>query len=548
MTKGGGTGPAEPASMTVLGYEHDKIVVYDTHRKIILYFKDGDLKPGALVAFGLAWLQETFPGRGAGGFDALVAADFLRRLATSRGPFDRSQVRGRGVCKVNNELVYHAGDRIFTGGVARPLPEGAGGIYLQAPALPVPADTTASSAEGAAILKLADGFGWEDQTSGILLAGWCALAPFSGALGWRPHIWITGGAGSGKSTVLRDFVLPLTNGSGLFVQGNTSEAGIRQFLKQDALPIIMDEAEQSDDGERKRMGDLVTLLRQSSSETGARTLRGTAGGNPMDFCVRSMACLASIQVGLRGQADIERFALLELVDGAHRPQQLQQAWQKQVLGLTRLREQNIGAKLHRRMMDQFPAFEKSLPAFRRACLEEFGSPRFVDQYAPLIAAAWVMANDGVAGDWVAENFMRRADWSARRPQAENDDPQQAWGMLLAALIRVEHRNLSVFDLIRLVVRANLNRDYGQDAKEAERLLRSHGLIVRLEPEAVLMIGRKTPVDTLLKDTPYRGDPAKLLARLPGAKPWPTTQTFSGVARRVTAVPLAKIEGLYDPEP
>ena len=42
--------------------------------------------------------------------------------------------------------------------------------------------------------------------SHLLLAGWVALAPVCGALGWRPHAWITGKAGSGKTTIMKRFV------------------------------------------------------------------------------------------------------------------------------------------------------------------------------------------------------------------------------------------------------------------------------------------------------------------------------------------------------
>ena len=48
------------------------------------------------------------------------------------------------------------------------------------------------------ILELAQQFQWDVQASGMLLAGWVALAPICGALDWRPHIWLTGGAGTGK--------------------------------------------------------------------------------------------------------------------------------------------------------------------------------------------------------------------------------------------------------------------------------------------------------------------------------------------------------------
>lgn len=61
-----------------------------------------------------------------------------------------------------------------------------------------------------------------------------------GALKWRPRIWLTSGTGSGKSTIQNDFVSFLMNGISVYAQGNSTEAGIRQHLKSDALPVLFD--------------------------------------------------------------------------------------------------------------------------------------------------------------------------------------------------------------------------------------------------------------------------------------------------------------------
>ena len=532
---------SESPLMKVLGFVGDQIVIYDRERANIRYVKDTDLRAPVLVAIaGLDWLSQNFPAAGNRGFDHIVAGDWLNRLAARRGHFDESQVRGRGASRVSGRLVFHAGDQLFTEAGIQSLTDIDDGIFPQAERLPIPSVEPATADEGALVLRLAHGFCWEDRTSALLLAGWCAIAPLCGVMGWRPHLWITGGAGSGKTTILNEFVLPLLDGCGLFVQGNTSEAGIRQKLRQDALPIVMDEGEQSDDRERGRMQDVVTLLRQSSSETGARTLRGTAGGKAMDFRIRSMGCVASIQIGLHHQADLDRFCLLELRT-AREGEAEQHAWRTHLSNLAVLRG-NLPGKLRRRMFDGYGRIERSLPAFRTACLQEFGSARFADQYGTLLAGAWVLVNDEVATEQAAKEFMRRRDWTRRRPERENDDAQQAWSAMLQALLWMNNKDYSVFELIRLVVDNKLARHTSVDAEEADRQLRNHGLIVRLEPDPVLLVGRGTKVAELLKNTPYRNDPAKLFERLPGAER-AGTQTFSGTTKRATKVPLSMVDGL-----
>jgi len=85
-------------------------------------------------------------------------------------------------------------------------------VYELAHQLVKPADTPTTDAEGQSLIDIAQGFRWVRQASAILLVGYVALAPFSGAILWRPHLWLTGGAGSGKSTILNQFVQPLMRG------------------------------------------------------------------------------------------------------------------------------------------------------------------------------------------------------------------------------------------------------------------------------------------------------------------------------------------------
>ena len=59
---------------------------------------------------------------------------------------------------------------------------------------------------------------------------------------WRPHVWLTASAGSGKSAILDRFIGILLESMALFPEGNTTEAFIRQQLRADAIPVIFDEA------------------------------------------------------------------------------------------------------------------------------------------------------------------------------------------------------------------------------------------------------------------------------------------------------------------
>ena len=96
---------------------------------------------------------------------------------------------------------------------------------------------------------------WKRPEGGVILAAWIALAPVSGALEWRPHLWMTGPAGTGKSWLMEHVCSKLLRGLSLYVQGATTEAGLRQKHR---------------DAEGQRHGD---------QQRNRRTRNGTHDGN-----------------------------------------------------------------------------------------------------------------------------------------------------------------------------------------------------------------------------------------------------------------------------
>ena len=129
---------------------------------------------------------------------------------------------------------------------------------------------------------------WEEPDHmGQLLAGWRVIAPVCGAMPWRPHLWLAGEAGSGKTWVVDNIIKPLIGQVALPVQSKTTEAGIRQTLRCNALPVIFDEAETQNEDDRKRMQLVLDLARQASSEDGAAIVKGSSAGKASMYRVRS---------------------------------------------------------------------------------------------------------------------------------------------------------------------------------------------------------------------------------------------------------------------
>lgn len=242
-----------------------------------------------------------------------------------RGIFDPAgKVFGRGAHRGplgGHELILHMGDRVLianpTASAAddRMIVKKAGTVTLRkrrlfypaASALPQPAQKPASQAEAARLLDKFKGYAFvNNKAAPLLLIGMVAQMYVCGALNWRSHIWLTAPTGSGKTT-LQDIIRACLGDWCLHCE-DTTEAGIRQMLGDDTLPVLIDEAEAHDRPER--LQTILNLVKKSSS--GAKIFRGGVDGKGTEFTGQSAFLLSSVlHAPLRGE-DRNRIAILEM--------------------------------------------------------------------------------------------------------------------------------------------------------------------------------------------------------------------------------------------
>ena len=195
-----------------------------------------------------AFWNKHFPG-GGGQPDWDKASDALMRECDRMGVFQPGRVRGRGAwLDEDGEFVIHLGDRLLAPGEKRyRAPDrytAEQKIYPRAQSLAGPStERVLTVEESRHILQLFVDLRWTHPAAGYLLAGWTALAPFCGALPRRPHILLTGASPSGKTTIVRRMIIPLLGEMLMAVDCGSNEAGIRQYMGADALPVIYDHAD-----------------------------------------------------------------------------------------------------------------------------------------------------------------------------------------------------------------------------------------------------------------------------------------------------------------
>lgn len=532
------------AYFTVLGYDHDRYYIFQHERRQISVYTKGDFSDSGLIELApLNWWEMNFPGD-KGGIEKKMAMNWLIRLAGARGIYDTSRIRGRGAWVDAGRMVFHHGGHLTVDGQPSEVTKITSRyVYELDRSLPEPAADALTSDEGEMLMDVASRFRWTKPGSAALLAGWVALAPLCGALKWRPHIWLTGGAGCGKSTVLNDFVHLLLAGHDVFAQGNSSEAGIRQTLKADALPVLFDESEQNNDREQARVQGILALIRQASTESQARTLKGTAGGDSMSFHIRSMFCLASIQVGIQHQADVERLAVLSLRPKREDPDP-EKTWAEISAGLRTLAaDETLPARLLRRSLDLLPVTLKNVKVFSDAATRVFGSVRDGDQYGTMLAGAWSLTSTRVATAEEAEEMIGGYDWSEHRDGSDTDESERAFAALLESHIRLQGgAEVTVYELVRRA--AGYSAD-GTNIEEvgADSVLQRYGMkVARREGKWRLVLSNNSQeLRRLLSGSPFEADLRGLLLRLPGSdradnKP----QRFNGVPAKCISVPLAAV--------
>jgi putative DNA primase/helicase len=463
----------------VMGFDKDEYFIYDRAKKQVLRRTSRNLgKAGLLELAPLQDWEMNFPptSPGSGRFDDLMATRHIYDLAHAKGVYNPAMLRGRGAWIDGGRMVYHCGDRLFVDG--RPTDLGkleSRYLYERGLSLPAPTADPLSDEDGQRIARLVNRFGFSKPDAGKLLAGWIFLAPVAGALRWRPHVWVFGPAGSGKTTLLENFVAMLLGENKVFSQGDSTEAGLRQTLKSDALPLMIDESEANEDEARARVQKTLVMLRQASSRSEAKTLRGTVNGQAQAFHIQSMALLGSIAVAISEKADNDRFCRLEL-KGGNGSAVARDEWAVTVQMLADLRaDRPMPQRLLARGIALFSVLERNVELFIRAATAKFGSPRHGDQYGTLLAGWWTLQHSAPATAGDAERVLAQFNWADELGEHAESDGEKCIRLLCNAQIRggggesYPVRTLLARVVGQSVVGVSLTSD------EARRLLNDNGI-------------------------------------------------------------------------
>jgi putative DNA primase/helicase len=491
----------------------------------------------------LDYWEKHYPAKN--GVDWDMATNALIGLCCKKGVFDASQIRGRGAWYDNKKTVIHTGKNLIIDGDTYPLTTNSvSKIYTASIPMEMDADVKPLNNHDAHdFVEICEMLSWERSINALLYAGWIALSPICGALNWRPHIWITGGAGTGKSWIQSNLTLRMLGNIAVNVQGNTTEAGVRQFLGNDARPVIFDEAESDDFSSSQRIQGILQLARQASSETGGEIIKGSAGGIVSTYRIRSMFAFSSIGIGVKEYSDKTRVSILALkIDQEKTAQERNQEFQNlESRIIDRLTDDYVAA-FRARAISLIPAIRANAKTFAKAGNDILGSQRMGDQIGALLAGAYSLFSAKIISLTDAKTFIKKNNFEQEKQETSNDDDAtECLQTLMGTKAKIQNE------------RGNFDSTYGElvgivsgseksefiSIKNAKDALKSCGILVKNSGDEILIAPKHQAIKNAYKRTKWETCLTPTLLRIPGAEN-STPRKFNLFSLRTIRIFLTKV--------
>jgi putative DNA primase/helicase len=529
---------------TILGYNQETYYYYPHDKRQIFALSGASHSLNNLLQ--LASLEEWERELSGGGVKisasqiATHAANALFRIAHKRGVFtEENKVRGCGAWLDSGRRMLHCGDVIYIDGIPTdPKDVISQYVYVAAPKLLKPSNKPLPASEAHKLRTICEMPTWETKLSGSLLAGWLVIAPMCSMLPWRPHIWITGEAEAGKSTILDRIIKPTLGAVALNVDGGTTEPAIRTMMGYDGRPIIYDEAESETMNQRSTMEGVLALARKASS--GAVVAKYGQRSFKAQFC----ACFSAINPGVTAFADESRISMLSLKKNRSAN------GQKEYEALLNMIADTITPDFQRgllaRTVANMPVLLQNIEVFRKAARTVLNAARIADQLAPMLAGLYLLGSDKVIDIDKAEEWIAAQDWTLNTAIAQEPDSVRLIRHISTSIIRTTQRqgggmDYSVGQMIDACVntRDDINRDF------AERNLRMYGIIARRE--GVDISQRNHNLGRLLRNTQWEVNWHRALSDIQGAEQRQKTYFQPGDQQRAVRIPIKYFVEEVEPE-
>jgi putative DNA primase/helicase len=529
----------------MLGYDKDensRLVYYffSFDAKAVIKLSPSSINKANLMMLApLTYWENEFPGAGKNRFDADSATQYLMLNSHKVGTFKDKFIRGRGAWIDNSKIVIHTGDSLIVDKQIVPLSAMKSRyVYEINERLGFGTSQPLNTKESAKLIEKAKWLLWDREINAYLLAGWCVIAPFCGVLSWRPHIWVTGPAGSGKSWVMDNFVKRLLGDTAVVVQGKTTEAGVRGLLQNDARAVLFDESDVDSHNDKERVQNILSLARSASYHDGGVIGKGTQSGASRTYTMRSCFAFSSIGVHVNQQSDRSRFTTLGLqsFEGKRSKDEFapfEHDWN------TTVTDEFVKA-LQSRTTEMLPTILKNARVFADAVAAVIGQRRIGDQVGAMLAGAYSLTSTKAITYEDAVKWVSMRDWAEERGLELTKDEYQLFGKIMSHIITLEtdsgriDRSVGEIILVAIGKRA----EFGTGPDSAHARLRRLGIMIK--DDRILIANQANGIINIIKDTSWSSNYNQVLYRIPGADKVEPRAFFPGMKSRSVSLPLSMV--------
>lgn len=467
------------------------------------------------------------------------ASAHLMAECHSIGIFQPENTRGVGAWIDGGKPVVNCGDVILGEGFRmHPAQFEGDAVYESGPRVIHLGAEPLSNKEASALRDICRRLVWKRRQFADLLAGWLVIAPIGSALKWRPHVWITGESGAGKSTVIEEIVKPVLGDIAIKRDGGTTEPGVRKALGASGRPYVLDEAESETPAQQQEMAKIIYLARRSSSGGVVENANAT-------YQARSCFCFSAINPRVEQVADVGRITTLELQKD--KSEGARERYDALISDIHATFTDDFSRRLFARTVANLPTLLHNIKVFSSIASELFGNRRQGDQLGPMLAGAFLLTSTREVEPAQARAWMQAQDWQWHTALDDGGDAGKLIAHIMTARVRYDAAGMSresaIGDLVQLAADPQAP---GHDG--AVQGLKSYGIKVAVG--RVLIANDAPNLRKLLIDTPYIPW-ARTLGDFPGANNFGNKPVYfmPGLAKKVTSIPLDAVLGdRTDPAP
>lgn len=254
------------------------------------------------------WRSEYPAGRNGCAWDDAI--DYVV-CASKIKEFDTKRLRGRGAWRTGDKICYNDGLKVY----GEPDPDM---IYMKLKRKEIGLDS--KPADYNLIKRIREilfDLSFDTKTDAVRTMGWAALAPFCGALEYRPTLLMTGESGHGKTKTQKLFIEKITD----FFHADmrtSSEAGVRRMIDKDSKVVFFDEGGKENDKMKLNFDSIMSFIRSNYSDESPDGVKANINGEGyVTYKLNSMFGLATTDPTIENVQDENRILRVHFVKPKH---------------------------------------------------------------------------------------------------------------------------------------------------------------------------------------------------------------------------------------